>query len=154
AAGSSDFWMFNHLGPARAQLRIPRRFRRPYGVFIHGIEAWGPELGADRRRVLKEAAVRIANSAYTAGRVAAAHPDLGEIRVCPLALPVDSADQGAPDAEVLEAVGPGAVLIVGRMDSRERYKGHDPLLAAWPRVLAAVPNARLAVVGGGDDLER
>jgi phosphatidylinositol alpha-1,6-mannosyltransferase len=46
------------------------------------------------------------------------------------------------------------VLIVGRMMSTERYKGHDQLLEAWPAVVAAVPRARLVCVGEGDDVER
>jgi phosphatidylinositol alpha-1,6-mannosyltransferase len=40
------------------------------------------------------------------------------------------------------------------MSSEERYKGHDELLQAWSRVRAAVPGARLVVVGGGDDEAR
>jgi phosphatidylinositol alpha-1,6-mannosyltransferase len=46
------------------------------------------------------------------------------------------------------------VLIVGRLDSRERYKGHDQLLDAWPAVVARVPGARLTIVGEGDDAPR
>jgi glycosyltransferase involved in cell wall biosynthesis len=38
------------------------------------------------------------------------------------------------------------VLFVGRL---EHYKGVDVLLEAWPRVLAARPQARLVIVGAG-----
>lgn len=41
---------------------------------------------------------------------------------------------------------PPAVVFVGRWEPR---KGVDVLLACWPLVLAAVPEARLHVVGGG-----
>ena len=29
--------------------------------------------------------------------------------------------------------GPHAVVIIGRMSSAEKYKGHDQLILAWPR---------------------
>jgi phosphatidylinositol alpha-1,6-mannosyltransferase len=48
-------------------------------------------------------------------------------------------------------IGPRAVLVVARMESSERYKGHDQLLEVWPRVVARVPDARLVFVGSGDD---
>jgi glycosyltransferase involved in cell wall biosynthesis len=40
------------------------------------------------------------------------------------------------------------VVCVGRLS---RQKGQDLLLAAWPAVAAEVPDARLALVGGGPD---
>jgi phosphatidylinositol alpha-1,6-mannosyltransferase len=40
------------------------------------------------------------------------------------------------------------------MNSRERYKGHDELIDAWPMVRRAVPDARLVIVGDGDDAPR
>src|SRR5262249_42413047 len=46
------------------------------------------------------------------------------------------------------------VLILARMASMERYKGHDALLDAWPRVLAVVPDAQLIIAGDGDDRAR
>jgi phosphatidylinositol alpha-1,6-mannosyltransferase len=45
----------------------------------------------------------------------------------------------------------GYALIVGRLSAAERYKGHDALVDAWPTVRAAIPRARLVVVGDGDD---
>lgn len=43
---------------------------------------------------------------------------------------------------------PCQVAFLGRPDPR---KGRDLLLEAWPEVLARVPDARLAVIGGGDE---
>ena len=45
-------------------------------------------------------------------------------------------------------------LIVGRMSARERYKGHDALIEAWPLVRRAIPGARLVIAGDGDDASR
>jgi phosphatidylinositol alpha-1,6-mannosyltransferase len=46
------------------------------------------------------------------------------------------------------------VLMVGRLDAAEAYKGHAEMIAAWPAILARVPAARLVIVGDGDDLPR
>ncbi len=55
---------------------------------------------------------------------------------------------------VAEADGPPTLATIGRL---ERYKGHGRVLAAFPEVLGARPDARLLVVGKGpyeDDLRR
>jgi phosphatidylinositol alpha-1,6-mannosyltransferase len=44
--------------------------------------------------------------------------------------------------------------MVGRMVSSERLKGHDAVLDAWPEIRSAVPDARLFIVGVGNDQER
>ncbi|MGC4080852.1 MAG: glycosyltransferase family 4 protein [Vicinamibacterales bacterium] len=82
----------------------------------------------------------------------AAHPDIGLVHACPLAL-LPHETPGAHGEEPL-ALGPHAVLVVGRMSSGERYKGHDQLIDAWPAVVARVPDAQLVIVGDGDDRAR
>jgi phosphatidylinositol alpha-1,6-mannosyltransferase len=106
------------------------------------------------RRVLDGAALRVANSHFTARRVAEAHPGIGPIAVCPLALPPDSGRASGPAAGDISGIGPHAVILVARMISAERYKGHDELLEAWPAVVAQVPDAQLVFVGSGDDTDR
>ncbi len=62
-------------------------------------------------------------------------------------LPQDDGARGRARAEL--GLGPGPVaLCVGRLCWQ---KGQDLLLAAWPRALAAVPDARLVLVGDGPD---
>src|SRR6185503_5179836 len=146
--------LFTHVGIARAQLKVPRQFRRPYGVFLHGIEAWSATLDSARRTVLRNARVRIAISAHTARRVAAAHPDLPAIETCLLALLPDEEQPDRVPGDVRVDYGPHAVVIVGRMAGTKRYKGHDQLMLAWPRVLAEIPDASLVMIGRGDDVDR
>jgi phosphatidylinositol alpha-1,6-mannosyltransferase len=149
-----NWLLFTHVGIARAQLRVPKQFRRPYAVMLHGIEAWSATLDAERRSALREARVRIAISPHTARRVAAAHPDLPAIETCLLALLPDEEHPERVPGDVRVDYGPHPVVIVGRMSASERYKGHDQLLLAWPRVLAEIPDASLVMVGRGDDVDR
>jgi phosphatidylinositol alpha-1,6-mannosyltransferase len=41
-----------------------------------------------------------------------------------------------------------------RLAVANRYKGHDQLVDAWPRVVASQPDAMLWIVGEGDDASR
>ncbi len=150
---TADWTLFTHLHLLRVLELVPDALRRPYAVFLHGIEAWGPLSAGDRHR-LAAARLRLANSEFTARRTMAAHPGIGPVIACPLALLPPEAPGPEPCASDPVPVGPAAVLIVGRMLAAERYKGHDQLLDAWPRVLQAVPNAQLIIVGDGDDAGR
>src|ERR1019366_6816100 len=49
---------------------------------------------------------------------------------------------------------PPVGLIVGRMASSERLKGHDAVMDAWPEIRAAVPDAKLLILGTGNDERR
>jgi len=149
-----NWLLFTHLGIARAQLRVPKAWRRPYAVMLHGIEAWDPTLDAERLQAMRDARVRIAISAHTARRVAAAYPTMPPIETCLLALLPDDEHPDRVPGDTRVDYGPHAVVIVGRMSTAERYKGHDQLILAWPRVLAEVPDATLVMVGRGDDVER
>lgn len=149
-----NWLLFTHVGIARAQTRVPKQWRRPYAVMMHGIEAWNPTLDRERLQVLRDARVRIAISTHTARRVTAAHPSLAPIETCLLGLLPEGEHPDRIPGDTRVDFGPHAVVIVGRMSSTERYKGHDQLILAWPRVLAEVPDATLVMVGRGDDVER
>ncbi|MGH9201759.1 MAG: glycosyltransferase family 4 protein, partial [Vicinamibacterales bacterium] len=85
----------------------------------------------------------------------AIHPDLPPSHVCHLALDESSpAAVGSPDRDLLARIGERSVLLVGRMLSAERHKGHDELLDAWSDVLARIPAAQLVIAGQGDDVPR
>jgi len=143
AALTHDFFLYDFLGTARAHPRLPG-LRKPYALWTHGVEIWG-ELTSKRLEVLKNANLVLSNSAYTLNRFQERHGDLPNARVCQLGTEEDEAADNAADFD-----GPPTVLIVARMDEGDLYKGHRELIAVWPRVVAAVPDARLVVVGGGN----
>ena len=152
--------MFDHLALTSTQRLVPAPYRRPYGVFLHSVEVWDA-LSATKLDLLKRATVRIANSNYTVQRTVEAHGAVGNIDVCHLALPPTdslSAEVSAPgraaDGAILQRMGDHAVLIVGRMLYSERHKGHEQLIRVWPSVKTRVPDARLVIVGRGDDKPR
>jgi len=150
----TDWILFSHLGLAEVQRGLPRQLRARYGVFLYGSEIWRP-LTNGERQVLADADLRVAISPFTAARVMDMHPDIGPVEVCPLALP-SNAPENYPrtSSDAAPRLGAHAVLVVGRMLNAERYKGHDELIDAWPRVVAKVPDAQLVIAGQGDDVAR
>lgn len=138
-----------HLLPVTIPLNV--RGARVVAVLV-GVEVWGVIsrlVGLSLRRAWRVLAI----SRTTRDRFRAAHPDLSaiDVRVCEPAAP-DPAP-GPPSVPGPDG-GPPMALIVGRMASAERYKGHDALIEVWPEVMAQVPDATLRVVGAGDDVER
>jgi phosphatidylinositol alpha-1,6-mannosyltransferase len=144
--------LFDFLGPARTQSFIPPPFRRPYLVFLHGVEAWR-HLNWQRRSALENASILICNSHYTKARAKEWSPWLPDISPVGLALEERECTE-TPDQRVLAEAGSGFALIVGRMASGERYKGHESLLLAMQQVAESNPQAKLVVVGDGDDRQR
>jgi phosphatidylinositol alpha-1,6-mannosyltransferase len=152
ALGQCRWTLYTHLSLTKVQSFVPRGLEKPYAVFLHGIEAWRP-LSPTQRRVLEDATLLMANSRYTARRVTAAHPWIGPIHVCPLAMSGRAPNAEAP-GDLPWPLGRHVVLVVGRMMAGERYKGHDQLLEAWSMIVARVPDAQLLLAGTGDDVSR
>src|SRR5262249_2619487 len=116
-------------------------------TMLCGVEAWKP-LTWMQRAAIDRTERLVAISAHTRDRFRAANPLFANRAI-------DVCHPGVEDAR-----GPisrdrrSAALIVGRMAADERYNGHDALLAIWPDVVRALPNATLRVVGDGDDRQR
>jgi phosphatidylinositol alpha-1,6-mannosyltransferase len=146
AARDHSHFLYNFVGMARAHSRLPWR-RRPFAAFLLGIDVW-EQARADRVRWARRADLLLSISAHTRDRADRAHGGLGHARVCWLATEEDEPAMRRPRHR------PPTVLIVGRIDERENYKGHDELLSAWPRVAREVGGARLLVIGDGSGLGR
>jgi len=137
--------LYDQLGTARAHALVSK-IAAPSGVWIHGIEVW-EEMRPDRLRAARTVSFMIANTSYTRERAMRQHEIFGSAHVCWLST---WEDEPPPTPAALD--GPPVALILGRLDAAA-YKGHGDLIAAWPAVLGAIPNARLVIAGTGPLLD-
>jgi phosphatidylinositol alpha-1,6-mannosyltransferase len=115
-------------------------------VFLHGIEVWKPLVGR-RREALLGANLLLVNSATTQNEARIFNPWLPKAAVTWLGV-----ERQNEIANVASSLPVG--LIVGRMADSERLKGHDSVMDAWPLIKCTVPDARLIIVGTGNDKRR
>lgn len=139
------YWIYDAAYLARVHPRHGFGRTRPFMIFLHGIEVW-----EDARPSSIEACRRahrlVSNSDYTLSRAQRCHGAFRNARACWLGTESDAKPMPVP---ALSCAMPPTVLVVGRMDIREGYKGHDDVIRAWPDVLRAHPMARLEIVGRG-----
>lgn len=146
-----------NLAPILAAMRFRASMSRSM-IFAHGIEVWRP-LGGLRGISLRRADWIVTPSEDTARHVFVDQRVAAE-KVRTLAWGLDPEFETRLASQIVPPSPPGfpsqgpVILTVGRWDPAERYKGVDTLISALPRVLPAVPGARLVAVGGGPDRAR
>jgi phosphatidylinositol alpha-1,6-mannosyltransferase len=138
--GRQVFTLHAHLLPVA--LPLIQRGAHLIHVLV-GIDAWKP-LTKFQAAALRRAWRVVAISHHSGLEFRRANPWFRApgIPVCHPGLP-DAGDDTGRDGSY--------ALIVGRMSSEERYKGHDLLIELWRELLARFPGAELRVAGGGDD---
>ena len=141
-----DFVVYDHVDLAILHTIIPRLRPVPYAVFLHGIEVWRPIVGR-RREALLGANLLLVNSATTQKEARVFNPWLPKAEVTWLGV------ERQNEMAYVES-NPPVGLIVGRMADSERLKGHDSVMDAWPLIKSSVPDARLIIVGTGNDKHR
>lgn len=165
--GAYDLVLSDHVNVAATLAPAGWARRCRYLVWLCGVEVFDPRPDREGRLGLAHAWRRLAISSYTRDSVARRFPRL-PVQVCELALdPVRHALDLPPQPAtarprlVLRAMngqdqrlGPAVILMVGRMLSAERYKGHQCLLNAFQDVVQAFPEAQLVLAGQGDDRPR
>ncbi len=145
AALSCDHFIYDACHLAQIH-RMPILSRKPSLAFICGIELW-ENAKAGYVKSARRTTVLVSISRYTLAKTEQLHGRLPQARVCWLGT---ESDELPPPPKKNRFQTP-EVLIVGRLC--ERYKGHHDLIACWPRVAAAVPEAVLRIVGSGPAME-
>jgi phosphatidylinositol alpha-1,6-mannosyltransferase len=160
AGGRSDFafrcWLnavtrshfiYNHVGIARAHCVLPV-LRRPFAIWMLGTDVWTHRMQGDYGRTLEAADLLLSISDFTRQRAAELLPSAQRAKVCWLATEEDDPPETSSNFD-----GPPTVLILSRIDASEMRKGHVELIDCWPQVMAAIPDARLLIAGGGNGLD-
>lgn len=134
-------------------------------VRLNGVEVFAPNPTFEGWLGLRTATHLTAISDFTRSRVINQFPDLS-VTTIDLSLPLTAPELSLPpkmDSTELKFESVDGVeqpllsrciLLVGRMASNERYKGHDTLIQSMDYIIAKDPTAQLILVGRGDDYER
>jgi phosphatidyl-myo-inositol dimannoside synthase len=137
-----------HLMKLMPVLKLPKA---RVAVFLHGIEAWRPQ-GTLMDLLLDNVDVFLPNTEFTWNQFRKHNPHLRspvhKTIHLGMGLPLRTASPKAAQAP--------AVLMIGRLDRGEDYKGHRQMIAAWRLVVERVPGATLWIIGDGNlrpDLE-
>jgi len=150
-----DLVFCGHLFMAPLAASIARFKGARVIVQTHGIEAWSRPSKIQRAAV-EQADLVLSVSRHTRAAVlswAAIAPD--RILVVPNTVrEIFTPGDGSIQRSALGLEGKKVLLTVGRMDSRERYKGHDRVIAAIPDLVANGHDICYVVVGEGDDRAR
>ena len=150
-----DVVFCGHLFMAPLAALVAKLKRGKLVVQMHGIEAWQPPSRLERAGI--EAADRILCVSRHTRSSTLAWASIAPERA--IVLPNTVAEDFSPGDEkgLRESwglAGKRVLLTVGRMDSRERYKGHDRVIAIMPELLARGHDIAYVIVGEGDDRKR
>jgi len=134
--------IYDFSGTARAHFG-PLGSKIPYALWMHGIEVW-EQLRPRRKSAIVKAHTLFVNSEYTKARAISLHGGalFDRAKVCWLGTLENEAGVVSPQRYRTVPT----VLIVGRLED-DRDKGHTALIKSWPAVVAAVPDARLIIIG-------
>lgn len=113
-------------------------------VFLHGIEAWRP-IGGIAQGLLRRSRLILTNSDHTWARFLESNPSFRSCKHRTVYLGL-----GVADSERVKPAGRPQVVMVGRLERDEAYKGHREVIGAWPEVIRRVPGAELVIVGDGN----
>jgi len=150
----ADIVFCGHIYMAPLCALIARLTRAKLIVQMHGIEAWR------KPSRLRRAAVEASDLVLCVSRFTRASV-LGWAEIAPervVVLPNTVRVEFAPADGSLRSVwglqDKRVLLTVGRLDARERYKGHDRVIDAIPQLVAAGHDVVYLIAGEGDDQKR
>ncbi len=158
-----DLVFVDHIHLAPLAFLMGRLTGIPYVLFCHGIEM-DRNVTSLRLKAFGKASLRLANSHFTASRLSSRYAPV-EVVPTELALDEIAFSEGPKGSDLpvepikdafgnVQPLSARTILIVGRLASDERYKGHDILISAMKKIVAKIPSAQLIIAGTGDDSDR
>jgi phosphatidylinositol alpha-1,6-mannosyltransferase len=150
-----DVVFCGHLFMAPLAAWIARLKHAKLVVQTHGIEAWSRP-SKWQRAAVEHADLVLSVSRHTRAAVlswAAIAPERA-IVVPNTVREMFTPGDGRAQRSALGLEGKRILLTVGRMDSTERYKGHDRVIAALPEFVSQGHDVYYLIVGEGDDRPR
>jgi phosphatidylinositol alpha-1,6-mannosyltransferase len=120
-------------------------------LVAHGVEVWRP-FSPSEQRMLASTDRILCVSDYTRRQLAFHCPGLTEQRmlVQPNALDPQFVASASPHRPPV----PGLILAISRLVQADSYKGVDHLISALPTIRQECPEARLRIIGDGNDRAR
>ena len=129
----------------------------PWYLQIHGIEAWDPQ-SSWRVRMMRNAQLVVGVSTVTLDRFLSWCPDLRpRTFLLPPCFHGGQFKPGPRNADLARRYGLAdepVIMTLGRLVSKERYKGFDATMDAMPLILKERPNVQYLVCGRGPDEQR
>jgi len=150
-----DVVFCGHLFMSPLAALVARLKRAKLIVQTHGIEAWAHPK-PPRRVAVESADLVLCVSRYTRGAVLgwAAMPPERAIVLPNTARADFTPGDGSKMRVALGLEGKRVLLTVGRMNSRQQYKGQDRVIDAIPSLVAMGHDVHYLIAGEGDDRSR
>lgn len=146
------------IGMVPAAYLIARIKRAPFCCIIHGVDAWQPDHSRLVNRLIRGANYVIAVSEYTKQRFTEwSGFDSGKVLILPNCYdPLRYGCGPKPDYLLrrYRLQGKTVLMTLGRLVSKERYKGFDEVMESLPALAKQIPNISYLIAGDGDDKQR
>ncbi len=154
--GPFDMIYCGHIFMTPLAVVLSLLFRIPFWVCIYGIDAW------QKPSRLVEWSIRIASLVVSISRhtrrkfLSWSDVDPHRVRVLPCT--VDKKfTPGPKPADLIKKYGlegKKVLLIISRLSSDEKYKGHDKIIEIMPALIKKYPDLVYVITGEGGDRER
>jgi phosphatidylinositol alpha-1,6-mannosyltransferase len=153
-----DVVICGHINLLPVAFALARMVRCRLTLVIHGIDAWTPPRSRLLRLLISRVDSFLSVSHISAERFCRWSGASMELcTVLPNAVDIDRFRVTPPDPALIERYGlhgSKVLMTLGRMDSRERYKGFDQVIEALPWLKQLAPKLKYLMVGDGPDQPR
>lgn len=148
----------SHLRFAPVALLIHKLLGIPYWIIVYGIDAWNIS-NVLRKDALKCADKIISIGEYTRDRlIREQNLPPAKFRILPVTFDADKFKVGSKSQYLLDRYNlqpdQAIILTVCRLESREKSKSYDQVMAALQIIRRMIPNTHYLLVGEGSDRGR